>query len=210
MVSRTVFCLCALLLAVASCKRTDTTQQAIAPASSPNVVDQESAPGKFDACDLIKKGEIEAIQGLPINDAKASDRSDGTFRLSQCFYTAAEFNQSVSLTVFQTDPDKPGKRDPKDFWRERFGRYANDGQARPEDKEKSVRDQRRQEKVERAAPPKKIDGLGDEAYWTGKLSGVLYVLKKNTFICISVGGADQEEIKLRKSKELAEKVLERL
>ena len=60
-------------------------------------------------------------------------------------------------------------------------------------------------------PPKKIDGLGDEAFWvSNRFGGVLYVLKGDAFISIGVGGTDDEETKLKKSKALAEKALERL
>ena len=41
-----------------------------------------------------------------------------------------------------------------------------------------------------SAPPKKIDGIGEEAYWTSnRFGGILYVLKNDVFISISVGGA---------------------
>ena len=46
------------------------------------------AAPKFDACALITKEEIEAIEGSPITDVKSSENSDGEFRVSQCFYTA--------------------------------------------------------------------------------------------------------------------------
>jgi hypothetical protein len=40
-----------------------------------------------------------------------------------------------------------------------------------------------------SAPPKKIDGIGEEAYWTSnRFGGILYVLKNDVFTSISVGG----------------------
>ena len=69
----------------------------------------------------------------------------------------------------------------------------------------------RNDEEEKAAPPQKIDGLGDEAFWTGnRVGGALYVLKKDIFIRISIGGPDNEETKINKSKALAQKALERL
>ena len=57
----------------------------------------------------------------------------------------------------------------------------------------------------------KIDGLGDEAFWTGtRVGGALYVLKGNCYIRISVGGAGSPEQKIEKSKTLAADVLKRL
>ena len=75
------------------------------------------------------------------------------------------------------------------------------------------RDQTRARGEEEHAPPKKISGVGDEAFWFGsRVGGALYVLKgeKDLFIRISVGGADNEETKINKSKALAQKALKRL
>jgi hypothetical protein len=183
-------------------------------ATTQPVTRQESGQAKFDVCGLIKNEEIEAIQGAPIKETKSSARSDGAFRVSQCFYTAAEFSKSVSLAVTQRDPESSVKRGPKDFWKETFGRYTGEEKEREGDKEKreSLRDQARARGEEEAStPPKKIDGIGDEAYWTGnRFGGALYVLKKDAFIRISVGGPDNEETKINKSKAIAQKALQRL
>jgi len=54
-------------------------------------------------------------------------------------------------------------------------------------------------------------GIGDEAFWTGnRVGGVLYVLKKDVFIRVSLGGSDTPETRINKSKALAEKALGRL
>lgn len=147
---------------------------------------------QLDSCSLITKEEVQGVVGSPVKETKNSLHSDQGLRMSHCFYTAAEFTKSVSVMVTVRDPDSPAKRSPKDFWKERLGQEN----AHPE--------------KERSVPPKKIDGLGDEAYWTGIVSATLYVLKKDAFIRISVGGPDNEEEKLRKSKVLAEKALKRL
>jgi len=199
--------LCSLPLALAGCEKRATTQ-------SVTSASQESGQVKFDACGLIAKEEIEAIQGSPIKETKSSRRSDGGFHVSQCFYTAAEFSKSVSLAVTQSDPDSPAKRSPKDFWEGSFGRYEVEAKQREGDKEKkeSLREQTREKgKEEESVPPKKIAGIGDEAYWAGnRFGGALYVLKKDAFIRISVGGPDDEATKINKSKALAQKALERL
>lgn len=201
--------LCSLPLALAGCERRATTQ-------STTSADQEPGQARFDACALIAKEEIEAIQGSPIKETKSSARSDADFRISQCFYTAAEFSKSVSLAVTQSDPHSSAKRSPKDFWKKTFGRFEGEAKESEDDKEKkeSLRDQARArggEEEEASVPPKKIDGIGEEAYWTGnRFGGALYVLKKDVFIRISVGGPDKEETKIEKSKALAQKALERL
>jgi hypothetical protein len=196
---------CWLALGASGCSKHTPVQ---APTSERN------APANIDACALISKEEVEAIVGSPIKETKSTGRSNGAFRVAQCFYTAAEFSKSVSLTVNQRDPASAAGRSPKDFWKETFGRYTGEEKEREEDKEKkeSRREQTRGEAEEKeSVPPKKIDGIGDEAYWiSNRFGGVLYVLKKDAFILISVGGPDNEETKLNKSKALAQKALERL
>ena len=198
--------LCSLPLALAGCERRATPQ-------STTGAGQEPGQARFDACGLIAKEEIEAIQGSPIKETKSSARSDADFRISQCFYTAAEISKSVSLAVTQSDPHSSAKRSPRDFWKETFGRFAGHEKEREGDQEKkeSLRDQARKEEREESTPPKKIDGIGDEAYWIAtRVAGALYVLKNDMFIRISVGGPDKEETKINKSKALAQKALERL
>jgi len=161
---------------------------------------QRDATVARDACSLISKQEIESVQNAPVKEAKSSEHLDGTFRVSQCLYTAAEFSKSVSLALIQPDQKQRGARTPKDFWKEKFDPYENE---EPQTKT-------RNEKEEGPAP-KKIVGLGDEAYWVAnRFGGILYVLKADTFISIGIGGTDDEETKLNKSKVLAEKALERL
>jgi hypothetical protein len=152
-----------------------------------------------DACSLVPKEEVESVQQTSVNDAKNSERSDGTFRISQCLYTAAESSKSVTLALIQIDPNQTSTRSPKDFWKEKFDPYENEAP-----------NANRAEK-EQGSPPKKIAGLGDEAFWvSNRFGGILYILKGNAFISIGIGGTDDEEKKLEKSKLLAHKALQRL
>jgi hypothetical protein len=149
---------------------------------------------------LITLEEIQTVQASPFKEAKSSARSDGGFRVSQCFYTATEFSKSVNLALVQRDPGHPSTRSPKDFWKEKFDPYQDE-----EPKTKSG------DEKEQGPAPKKIEGLGDDAYWVGnRFGGTLYVLKGYAFISIGVGGTDDDETKLKKSKALAEKALQRL
>jgi hypothetical protein len=217
------FSLCALLLATAGCKKQSSSEEQAkaSPSGAPTAQatttrggGQESGPAKFDVCGLIKKEEIQAIEESAVTDAKSSAHSDRGLRVSQCFYTTTEFNRSVVLNVTQADPDSREKRDPKDFWKETFGEYSGEAKEREGDEEKreSLREQGRgKEEEEKSIPPKKIDGVGDEAFWIGnRVGGALYVLRKNAFIRLSIGGPDNEEIKIKKLKALAEKALPRL
>jgi hypothetical protein len=158
-----------------------------------------------DACSLVSKEEVESVQAAPVNDVKNSEHSDEFFRVAQCFYTTAEFSKSVSLALVQKDRDQQNMRSPKDFWKEKFGPYKGnenerDGQADTKGVEK-----------EQGTAPKKIAGIGDDAYWvSNRFGGMLYVLKGDAFISIGLGGTDDEETKLKKSKVLAQKALQRL
>jgi hypothetical protein len=163
---------------------------------------------KIEACELIQKEEIEAIQGSPVKDTTSSSVSDQGMRASQCFYTTTEANRSVSLMLTQADPDSPKKA--KDFWEATFGRREVDEKESGRGKGQTERKKISGEEEE-SVPPKKIGGVGDEAFWVGsRVGGALYVLKKDTFIRISVGGPENEKARIDKSKKLAEKALERL
>jgi len=153
-----------------------------------------------DACSLVSKEDVQSVQGAPVNETKSSEHSDGGFLVSQCFYTAAEFSKSVALALVRSDPKQGSARSPKDFWKEKFDPYQNE-----EPKTKTG------EEKERGPAPKKIEGLGDDAYWVGnRFGGILYVLKGDAFISIGLGGTDDDATKLKKSKTLAQKALQRL
>ena len=188
-----VLLFCSLMAVGPGCKKRETPKPV--PKTSGEL---DRAQG--DVCRLITSEEIGAIQGSPIKEPKGSTRSENGFRVSQCFYTATEFSKSVNLAVVQRDPDHPSKRSPRDFWKEKFDPYQNE-----EPKTKSG------DEKEQGPAPKKIEGLGDEAYWvSNRFGGTLYVLKGNTFISIGLGGTDDEETKLKKSEVLAQKALQRL
>jgi hypothetical protein len=159
-----------------------------------------------DACSLVSKEEVASVQEAQMDETKSSEHSDGVFRVSQCFYTAAEFSKSVSLALIRKDPNQRDKRSPKDFWKEKFGPFT----AKERERDRKAETKAREEKEE-GTPPKKISSLGDDAYWiSNRFGGILYVLKGDAFISISLGGTDDEATKLKKSKALAQQALQRL
>jgi hypothetical protein len=181
---------------------------------------------KFDACTLLTKAEVESVQGDAVKETKSDGRSDGGMSVSQCFYSVTSFSKSVSLAVTQSDTQSNTKNGPKDFWTRTFHRDDEKDREREKERERErERDRDRDKKGEKESeqsrgkgeeeeegtPPRKITGVGDEAYWMGsRVGGALYVLKKNAFIRISVGGPGNEEEKINKSKTLAQKALKRL
>jgi hypothetical protein len=175
--------------------QTATTNASVAPTNASAA--QPSAGGgapttqtSLDACALIKASEIESVLGDKVTATKGGNRTGGPFAVSQCFYTASNFVNSVSLEVNQTRPDDANKNSLLDFWKKQF---------------REARDKRKSEK------PQSVAGVGDEAYWVGSSKmGALYALKKNRFVRVSVGGADPSDVKIQKSKKLLEYALKRL
>ena len=211
------FSLCCLLPVLPGCEKPavprppSDSQILVSPSGNrtgPDTPNPES--NQFDSCALMTKEEVEAIQQSAMQETKSSARPDGAFRLSQCFYTAADFTRSVTLAVTQNDPQGKIKRSPRDFWKETFGRYSGDEKEGEQDRDEKARKPRREEEEKESIPPTKITDIGDEAFWTGGPGGTLYVLRKDVFIRVSVGGPDNEEIKLTKSRALAQLALSRL
>lgn len=188
-----------LLLGAASCSKSDKPEVSTATpqpsASSPAAQNQAPGAGAF-ACTLLTKEDIEAVQGEPFKDAKASVKSSAGLTHSQCYFELPTTMNSIVLTVTQR-ADGADARDPKQNWQEIF--HQEKASAKKEEKEKE------------GGAPEKIDGIGDEAFWTGSnVGGALYVLKGNSYIRISIGGAGGRPEKIEKSKALAQRVLKRL
>lgn len=209
-----------------NCSQSGSTTQPLAsqstPSGSPRPVATGTPPAtgsaatgpKIDSCKMLTSDELKAVLGESLKETKASDRADGGFNVSQCFYALPTFSKSVSLSVTSA-----GTRDIKEFWEETFHREeAEKDRERKAEKDKAGKDQKepRTEKKERRGeekehPPQKITGTGDEAFWMGSpIGGALYVRRKNMFFRISIGGSDDQKTRLNKSKALAMKILARV
>jgi len=168
-------------LAAGSCSKPATPDGAKPPQSSVG-----------DACTLLTKEEIQAVQGETFKNTKPSQRVAAGLTVSQCYFELPTAANSVVLTVTRK---ADGGREPSQSWQDIF------------------HSERRSEREEEGGKkePQKIDGLGEEAFWTGtRVGGALFVLKGNCYIRISVGGAGDQAQKIEKSKALAESVLKRL
>src|SRR5437016_14254022 len=60
--------------------------------------------GMRDACSLVSKEEVASGQEAPVSDTRSSEHSDGVFRVSQCFSTAAEIRKSVTRALVRPGP----------------------------------------------------------------------------------------------------------
>ena len=186
----------------AGCSKSDKPEVSTATPQPSASASQSTTPatartegdGAF-ACTLLTKEETAAVQGEPFNDAKASQKSSGGLTISQCYFALPTTVNSIVLTVTQK-AEGADTRDPKQNWQELFHR----------DKSSEKNEEGKEEHG-----PEKIELLGDEAFWTGsRVGGALYVLKGDSFIRISIGGAGDRPEKIQKSKALAQSVLKRL
>jgi hypothetical protein len=110
----------------------------------------------------------------------------------------------VSLAVTQKG-EGTGARDPRDFWEQTF----TQGAERDSDREREGNKSREEE--EKRSAVQKVEGVGDEAFWTcSRVGGALYVLKRDSFIRVSVGGTGDQKVKMEKTKSLARLALKRL
>jgi hypothetical protein len=215
-----------LLLISAGCRSTDNStpvNSANPPvASSPAIMTNPATPApagpadpkvkaKVDVCALLTSDDLKNVQGEAFNEAQRSDRRDGDFIVAQCYYSLPTTSNSVVLNV--TTANEGSTHNPRDFWESTFGRDEGDrGREKGKEKERErAATPKAGGEEEEGAPPEKIKGLGDEAFWiASRVGGALYVLKKDQFFRISVGGAGDEKTKLKKSKTLAQQVLKRI
>jgi hypothetical protein len=209
----------------AGCKSTDSNAPANAgnaPASSPMTPVTQTQPSpaqpvasavkaKVDVCALLTTDDLKGVQGEAFTEAKRSDSRNGDFIVAQCYYALPTTMNSVVLNV-TTATEGQGARSPKAFWEDTFGREEKGGREKEKERDKTKKDKPKEgEEDEEGAPPEKVSGLGDEAFWiASRVGGALYVLKKEQFFRISVGGAGDEKTKLKKSKTLAQQVLKRI
>jgi hypothetical protein len=191
-----------LVLATFGCSKSDKpetsspTPQPSASASqssapSPAAKEEAAGDGAF-VCALLTKEETEAVQGEPFKATKSSQRSSMGLTFAQCYFELPTTVNSIVVTVTQRAAGADA-RDPKQNWQEIFHREE------PAEKKEEERNK-----------PEKIEGVGDEAFWTGtRVGGALYVLKGNSFLRISIGGAGDRTEKIERSKALAQSILKR-
>jgi hypothetical protein len=186
---------------VATASASPAAASAVVTAASPTNVPPK-APGSPDACTLLTSDEIKTVQGEALKETKASQQAGRDFVIDICYYELPTPSNSVSLSLAQANPNK--KDSVAKFWETTFGESEHG-------RKKKDREREGEGEIEEGAPARKISGLGKEAFWfSSPIGGVLYVLKGDHYIRISVGGKGTSEEKLNKSKALAKKAIARL
>jgi len=168
---------------------------------------------KIDVCALLTSAEIEALQGEPIKETTPSEQHGSSFLMSLCFFRTATFAKSVSLAIATPDPAKPSALGPREYWQKQFHppEQAEKEKDEPAAGQAKAPKKTEEEREKELSKPRVIEGLGEEAYWTGSpITGALYVLKGDAFLRISVGGEKDESVRIKKAKTLAEEALKRL
>lgn len=189
-------------VACAGCKRETPPRTANPPAQPPVAVNEVA---QIEACSLITKEEVGAVQNTTISDTRSTETSDGSHSITQCYYVASGPDLSVTLAVTQRSKELNGSS-ARALWEETFGRFE-----KPDGKGKESSDDKREQDAEELPPPQRVEGVGESAFWAGDhFGGALYVLKKEVFIRISVGGPNTGTAKLERSKALALKAIARL
>ncbi|HEY3025917.1 MAG TPA: hypothetical protein VGJ55_07195 [Pyrinomonadaceae bacterium] len=221
----TTLFLCCFLLATLACKSGGAT----GPATNANAGTQTNVganAAESGACALLSASDIQAVQGEAVADTQGSTHSNGAFITTQCFYRLPTFSKSVNLEIMRPNTGGESARAVDEFWERRFHqRHQGKSEAEAErEKEKARRDNRkgetkrdrgeereREREEEKGAQPQPIPGLGDEAFWAGnQINASLYVRKSNVIIRLSIGGPEDQTVKIKKARALAEQVLKRL
>jgi len=208
----TTLLICCFVVTALACKGTQTNAGANPIASG--------------ACALLSLSDIQTVQGEAVSDSQGSSHSDGAFVTTQCFYRLPTFSKSVSLEVMRPAAGGEPARAVAEFWERRFHRSPEaKSEAEIEREQERAREQREvkgkgererdrgeEEKEEaKGVQPTPVAGIGDEAFWAGnQINSSLYVRGSNVIIRLSIGGPDEQSVKINKAKTLVEQVLKRL
>ncbi len=196
-----------LFLIGSGCGSTNST----APVNSGNASAPATTAVKsiIDVCALLTSDDLKGVQGEALKEARRSDQMSGKLVVAQCYYELPTAANSVVLNVTTaTDGDRDSNL--RSFWQEEFGRKEEKDSEREREGARDTK-ARKEGAEEEGAPKEKVTGLGEDAYWVASsVGGALYVLKKDVFFRLSVGGAGDQKARLKKSKTLAQQVLKRI
>jgi hypothetical protein len=147
-----------------------------------------------DPCALLTRAEVAVVQGEEVRDAQPSRRTEGALTIGTCLWTLPTYSRSVALELATAEPQAVHA-----LWSRIFH-----GERRDEEREGKG------EGKPKEARPRRIRGLGREAFWTAEPpSGALYVRTGRGWFRISTGGPAPARETQRKLTDLARKVLRR-
>ena len=155
--------------------------------SAPSKGPQNSSPvALIDPCALVSKEQLAAIQGGEVKSVQPSRVDRGGIVTSQCYFTLPSAADSINLAITQRG-NGANAQNPRDEWERSF--HPKEGTLDAAGKEE-------EEGEKRGKGPEKINGVGDEAFWVDlRFGGVIYALKGNSYVRISVGGPGDQSAK---------------
>jgi hypothetical protein len=139
--------------------------------------------GKFDACALLTKVDVESFLGEPVGTPATTHTEAMGSTVTQCRYSVPSGNKRVGLIL----------------------RHA----ATADEAAKIFRQARDASKELSGADPQVIDGLGESAYWTGGNLKQLNVLKGAAWLIITTNSGSGSD-PLEASKSVSRKILARM
>jgi hypothetical protein len=171
--------------------------------------------------------DVREVQGESPQETQGSERTMGTLIMSQCFFRLPTFSKSVNVEVIR--PAEGASTDELEkFWGMRFrqGGSAAQGAEREREEEERKRERRERgpkserggqgkddegEKREEAARPRRVPGLGREAFWSGdQINASLSVFDRDAIVRVSIGGPEDTTEKVKRASALARKILRQL
>lgn len=133
-----------------------------------------------DACTLLTKADLAAVQGEAFTATKLTARPGGT----TCFYQLPTFTRSVSVDLMRSGG--------REFWETHFEK-ERDG-----------------ENEEGSAPTKVRGVGSEALWVGSRVAGSLYVRKGDALLRVSVGGPGTLKEKIARSRSLAKRALQRM
>jgi hypothetical protein len=184
-------------------------------------------PRQNAACALLSGADVEAVQGEAVAESQGTEHTAGALITSQCFYRLPSFEKSFSLELIRANPDNPSKDAVKEYLREKYERAEAEHEAeerRERAREKELERERAQgsvregghkeeeaEKREEKGPPRRISGVGDEAFWARNHgTGALFVRRGDVGFSLTLSGSEDSDARIRRATALARRILKRL
>ncbi|HVF51136.1 MAG TPA: hypothetical protein VNA19_13660 [Pyrinomonadaceae bacterium] len=217
-------CCALLLLASAGCAAKTGSIEPTAPdtnqanaAKSP-----ATANASIPACTALTSAEIEAVQGEAVRETQGNNQTGGGLSVSHCVYVLPTFTRSLSFDITRADQSSASKDALKKFWEIRFRQPPGRSEEEEEERERGEKRERgeergkkseaeREKEKEESAKARAVSGVGEEAFWVGgRIKGTLYVRSKDVVLILSLGGADDDQTKIKKTSQLAQMALKRL
>ena len=196
------------------CASTTATRDAAAPANAPTAVAANTV-SNVAACTILSNEQIRGVQGESVTETKGNDSTGGGLVVSHCVYLLPTYSKSMSIDILRPAPSDAQSNALEKFWDTRFEdsdeKLERDGEkARTASATDRQRSEGREEK-EMESKPRPVSGVGDEAFWVGSgVKGSLYVRKGGAVLILSIGGAEDESTRLKKTILLAQHALSRI